>query len=113
MVSVFGMNRLLYWSVIFLICRVLAVDAQPKYDVSHPGTQRKSAVSWSKRYLQGYNMKVWMNNELRFGIDVAPDLTQIGLEYPAGSGNEHLYVGGLSFGGIVDGVKHVSSAWWF
>src|SRR5262249_24649269 len=54
------------------------------------------------------------NNQLKFGIDEAPDVTNyIGLEYPAGSGNEHLYVGGPVIGGIVNGQKRVSSAWWF
>lgn len=83
---------------------------------SGPGTPKetkKTAANWAIRYHQGFNMKVWMNNELRFGIDVAPSLSEIGLEYPAGSGNEHLYVGGPIVAGIVNGNKQVSPAWWF
>ena len=87
------------------------------FSFKHDGEYRPSgaeAVNWAKRYHQGFNMQMWMNNQLKVGIDEAPDVTHyIGLEYPAGSGNEHLYVGGPVVGGIVNGQKRVSSAWWF
>jgi hypothetical protein len=109
-------RALFCWGVMFW-CYVSVVWPQTisKYTGSDAGrhAMKASTVSWAKRYLQGYNMKVWMNNQLKFGIDVAPSLNDIGLEYPAGSRNEHLYVGGPVIGGIVNGTKRVTSAWWF
>ena len=36
-------------------------------------------------------MKVWLNNEMILGIQAAPDFRMIGLDYPVGASNEHLY----------------------
>ena len=72
----------------------------------------KVSVAWAKRILQGYGMKVWMTNEMVLGAQVAPNTNSVGLEYPAGSGFEHLYGGGPVIGGIVNGSRRVSPAFW-
>ncbi len=110
--------KLFIAAIIAVVCCSFSADAQEtaRYDFKKSGVYRASkvsAVNWAKRYLQGFNMKMWMTNQLKAGIDVAPSLNEIGLEYPAGSKNEHLYVGGPVIGGIVNGTKRVTAAWWF
>jgi hypothetical protein len=57
-------------------------------------------------------MKVWLNNEMVLGIQAAPDFRLIGLDYPVGANNEHLFGGGPIIGGIFNGERRVSSAYW-
>jgi len=49
---------------------------------------------------QGYNMKLWMSNSGEFGFS-SYDPGRVNLEYPVGSGVEHLYGGGLIIGAVV------------
>jgi hypothetical protein len=79
----------------------------------------KTAVNYAKRALQGYDMRVWISNQMTMGLqawdagsgDGIPQEPHYGLEYPVGSGIEHLYGGGPWIGGIVDGARHVSEGY--
>lgn len=91
--------------------------------VLHAGTKNRStnglsktAVTFAQRIKQGFNMRVWLSNQMTMGgqaWDTDPNRTPdgYGLEYPAGSGIEHVYGGGPWFGGIVNGVRHVSEGY--
>jgi len=78
-------------------------------------------VSWAKHALQGYNMRIWLSNQIAFGIQawdpfaVPPSgncgETGIGLEYPVGGCVEHMYGGGPWIGGIVDGVRRADEGY--
>ncbi len=86
---------------------------------------RKTAapVSWSKKYRQGFSMKMWLNNQAVMGILAvgggADDLpiedctVGIGCEYPAGTSScvEHLFGAGPIIGGIINGRRYVSEAY--
>jgi hypothetical protein len=77
------------------------------------GLGKEDIIVWAKRIRQGYGMKVWMSTELALGAQMAPRPSlDIGLEYPAGSGFEHLYGGGPLIGGVVNGARRVSAAFW-
>ncbi len=70
-------------------------------------------VGWTKRLLFGNKtMKVWLCNEMTLGIVAAPDFRMVGLDYPVGENNEHLYGGGPIIGGVVNGQRRVSAAYW-
>ncbi len=73
----------------------------------------------TQKALQGYNLKLWLSNQMTMGIEAwlpnpipgtgCPGTSPgIGMEYPAGSCVEHLWGMRLIFGGIIDGVKHAS-----
>ncbi len=73
-------------------------------------------VNWAQRALQGYNMRVWISNQMTMGLQAwdcsngscIPIEPYTGMEYPAGSGVEHLYGLGILIGGKVDGIAHVT-----
>src|SRR6266853_110004 len=46
-----------------------------------------TSVSWVSRELQGFSMRVWMNNGLEMGLQAWDRVSfpPVGLEYPAGS----------------------------
>lgn len=54
----------------------------------------------------GFNMRIWLSNRGCFGINALGDgqggCNGLGLEYPRGSGIEHLYGGGLWIGARTD-----------
>ncbi|MBI3765024.1 MAG: hypothetical protein HY277_00795 [Ignavibacteriales bacterium] len=91
--------------------------------ISVPSTKDKKTRNLSKvtynfaqRIKQGFNMRVWLSNQMAMGLqawdggsEATPD--GYGLEYPAGSGVEHLYGAGPWIGGIVDGVRRVSEGY--
>jgi len=76
-------------------------------------------TTWTTKVVQGFNMRVWLANKLVMGIeawdvDAAPRIPlppHYGLEYPTGSGNEHLFGGGPRIGGIVNGSREISWAY--
>ena len=89
---------------------------------SSRGSLDKSAgVTWSKKALQGFSMRVYLSNQLAMGIQAfGPNLPPpgdcgdgIGLEYPAGSSSciEHLYGAGPLVGGKINGSPRVSEAY--
>ncbi len=62
-------------------------------------------VSREMQYKQGFNMRVWLGNNSTMGLGAFPDFNppdRIGLEYPVGSGIEHLYGAGPWLGALVD-----------
>jgi len=83
------------------------------------GTPSKVAVNYAKRALQGFDMRVWISNQMTLGLQAwdcpsgncIPEDPHYGLEYPAGSGVEHLYGGGPWIGGKVDGARRVSEGY--
>jgi hypothetical protein len=68
---------------------------------------------------QGFNLKLWLSNQMTMGeeawepylppLNGCSSVQGIGMEYPAGSCIEHLCGLRLEFGGIIDGIRHVSS----
>ncbi|MBA4313342.1 MAG: hypothetical protein C0417_12015 [Chlorobiaceae bacterium] len=77
---------------------------------------QKPTVNWAVRVKQGFNMKVWLSNQMTMGLqawDGGPTFTPdgFGLEYPAGSGVEHLYGAGPRIGGIIDDKIRVSEGY--
>ncbi len=77
-------------------------------------------VTFAKRALQGFDMRVWISNQMTMGLQAwdcgvatacIPVEPSYGLEYPAGSGIEHLYGGGPAIAGKVDGVRRVSEGY--
>jgi len=79
----------------------------------------KVAVGYAKHALQGFDMRVWISNQMTLGLQAwdaqngagIPVDPHYGLEYPRGSGIEHLFGGGPWIGGIVDGARHVSEGY--
>lgn len=78
-----------------------------------------TSVSWAKKALQGFDMKIWLSNQIATGIeawDPFPVPTEdcslgIGLAYPPGSCIEHLYGAAPWIGAIVNGVRRVSEGY--
>lgn len=76
----------------------------------------KTEVTFAQRIIQGFSMRVWLSNQMVMGSqawDTDPNRTPdgYGLEYPAGSGLEHLYGAAPWIGGIIDGVRHVTEGY--
>ncbi|HTK81190.1 MAG TPA: hypothetical protein VL633_02770 [Bacteroidota bacterium] len=86
----------------------------PKFDFSKKGGYRKAAVptAWTKSIRQGFGMSVIMSNEAILGNQAISDVNAIGWDYPAGSRTEHLFGGGPCIGGIWNGQRRVSAAYW-
>jgi hypothetical protein len=73
-------------------------------------------LSYAKRALQGFTMRMWISNQMTIGQQAWDNFVQsqtppYGLEYPYASGVEHLFGAGIWVGGIVDGVRHVSEGY--
>src|SRR5437879_1385881 len=96
-----------------------AANAWGGAKLAHPsGTT--SGVSWAKHALQGYNMKLWISNQMKLGLAAWDPLPVppgdcgdqgIGLEYPVGKCIEHLFGAGPWIGGIVKGVRRVDEGY--
>ena len=78
----------------------------------------KTAVAWAKQEVQGFNMQVWISNQMCLGLQAwdlggppIPRDPQYGLEYPVSSGVEHLYGAGPWIGGLVNGVRRVTEGY--
>jgi hypothetical protein len=92
------------------IC-IAQVDKSKKND--------KISSSFSERRIQGFNMRIWLSNQISMGLqawdvgsgDQSPVDPHFGMEYPAGSGVEHIYGAGPRLGGKVDGVIHVDEGY--
>ena len=80
---------------------------------------KKVNSNFAERILQGFNMRVWLSNQMTMGVrawDVSdewliPVEPKFGMEYPAGSGIEHLYGAGPRIGGKIDGVIYVDEGY--
>lgn len=62
---------------------------------------------------QGYVMTVWLANNGQLGCGSLNQCSGLNLEYPVGSGIEHLYAGGLLIGGIIDNSARVTKTYSF
>jgi hypothetical protein len=79
----------------------------------------KVTVNFADRRVQGFNMRVWLSNQMTMGLEAwdvyaggqLPEDPRFGMEYPAGSGVEHIYGAGPRLGGKVDGVIHVDEGY--
>ncbi len=76
-------------------------------------------VSWAKQALQGFNLKIWISNQMTLGLqawgcgsgDCIPVPPHFGAEYPIGSGIEHLYGAGPWIGAKIDGISKVTEGY--
>src|SRR6185503_19363947 len=80
------------------------------------GGAAKTAVLYAKKALQGYDMNLWISNQMTSGQEawdgqINSQDPPYGLEYPAGSGVEHIYGMGPWMGGKVNGVIKVSEGY--
>ncbi len=74
-----------------------------------------SALSFVVREIQGFNLRVWLSNQMAAGLSAwdasagsqIPLEPHVGLDYPAGSNVEHLFGGGPMLAGIANGVRRV------
>ena len=92
----------------------LTAGTDPKSTVAKGGRifdPSKTAVAYAKQVAQGFNMQVWLSNQMTMGLQAwdlggppIPQDPQYGLEYPVGTGIEHMYGAGPWIGGIVNGV---------
>ncbi|HLF13372.1 MAG TPA: hypothetical protein VI932_00600 [Bacteroidota bacterium] len=97
----------------------VSVKANDRGDRVRPGDPRsvsKTAVNYAKRAVQGFDMRVWISNQMTMGQEAWDGNYQsqnppYGLEYPAGSGIEHVFGAGPWIGGIVDGTRRVSEGY--
>lgn len=85
--------------------------------LSHTKNQRlrKTTASYAIKVQQGFNMRAWISNQMTMGLQ-AWDGEQntpggFGMEYPAGSGVEHIYGAGPRIGGIIDGERRVTEGY--
>src|SRR5258706_10758035 len=99
------MKRCLFSFSLLLTVAMLSANAADKatFDFSRSGTRKlgKSAqVAWAKKVQQGFNMKVWLSNQIAMGIEAwdpsnvpKDDCADpgIGMQYPVGSCVEHLF----------------------
>jgi len=95
-----------------------------KFSFSREGGYSTSMVtvgpSWTKYFHQGFSMQMWISNSMTIGCEAVesscgvtgPDgNTLFGLEYPRGSGIEHLFGGGPWIGARVNGIAHVDEGY--
>jgi len=81
----------------------------------HNNKIQNATVNYAQRALQGFNMRVWISNQMTLGLqawdaqsgDQIPDKPHFGMEYPANSGVEHIFGLGPWIGGIKNGIKFV------
>jgi len=74
-------------------------------------TSLSQAVNFIDRALQGFNMRVWLGNDMTMGRWVVNyEESLVGMEYPAGSGIDHISGAGPRIGGKIDGIIHVDEA---
>ena len=110
--------RLSALCLVVLVCMTsMSAGVNPK----NRGTLGKpgETVSFARRALQGFNMRVWLSNKMTMGIQAwdvqtgaqMPYEPHLGLEYPLGQPIEHLYGAGPWFGGKVDGIIHVDEGY--
>ena len=109
-------KRWMLLALVMVFVPAVIVANTNKHDRGGKGgnaTPNKTAVTYAKRALQGFDMRVWISNQMALGQEAWDGQIQsqeppYGLEYPAGSGVEHLFGAGPWIGGIVDGSRRVS-----
>jgi hypothetical protein len=101
--------------IILVCCVVTFAHTETNKNKSTLGKTTQT-IAWSQGLKQGFNMRVWLSTKMTMGIQaVGTSNTDVpdgfGLEYPNGSGVEHLFGGGPWLGGKVDGVIHVDEGY--
>src|SRR5437016_3043819 len=124
------MKRSLIWVLASLLIFAAAASKEKrKSGVGGKGVESidntEAGASWAKHILQGFNMRIWLTNQIAFGLEawdpafspasqVPPgdcgDIG-IGLEYPVGGCVEHMFGGGPWIGGLVNGVRRVDESY--
>jgi hypothetical protein len=110
------MKRLLIFIYLLCVSSLQTTQAQLLFGNTF---QRTPSVGYAERVLQGFNMKVWISNQMTLGLqawDVGsgqeiPYGMAGGLVYPAGSNIEHLFAAGPWLCGIINGVRKVSEGY--
>ncbi|MFI5252507.1 MAG: hypothetical protein ACHQQQ_08785 [Bacteroidota bacterium] len=98
---------------------LLAVDKNFNFSRAGANGLEKVSVTWVKQYLQGYNFRIWIANDLVMGKSafdgaVPPPIcgsVGIGCEYPIGSCIEHMFGAGPWIGGLINGKRYVTEAY--
>ncbi len=104
-------------SLFTIIVVILSFAGTPTKKNQNGGREQSNIMyNFAERVKQGFNMRVWLSNQMTMGLQawdgdasVVPD--GIGLEYPAGSGVEHLYGAGPRLGAIIDGGYRVTEGY--
>ena len=76
-------------------------------------------VLWAKRALQGFNLRVWLSNQMVLGLqawdcdwgDCIPAYPSLGAEFPRFTYIEHLYAAAPWIGAIVNGKAVVTEGY--
>ncbi|MBI5215290.1 MAG: hypothetical protein HY960_06015 [Ignavibacteriae bacterium] len=114
------MKYLVYFVTVFFLSQQIVGQVNKK----SKRQPTEVTASYPKSIIQGFNMKLRMNSELMLGKEalgayegVSPSSEYecddwLGLEYPVHSCVDHLYGGGPILGGIVNGVRYVSAAYY-
>ncbi len=124
------MKRSLIWMfvLVFLVAAASAKDRKKVGGVVKGANEiddTEIGVSWAKHILQGFNMRIWLTNQIAFGLEAwDPNFSPasqvppgdcgdigIGLEYPVGGCVEHMFGGGPWIGGLVNGVRRVDESY--
>jgi hypothetical protein len=109
-------HQLRYCGVLIAVsCIVLSAAARQKFAETPSGTQ----VTYASHALQGFDLKVWISNQMAIGLEAwdcltgacIPEEPHVGVEYPAGSGIEHVFGGGPWIGGIINGSRRVTQGY--
>ncbi len=118
-------KRCVVWLAgILLLAGVFSARTKDKFSFTREGGYKLMNVTegpnWTKYFHQGFNMQLWISNAMTNGCEavagqcggIGPDgKTLFGLEYPLGSGIEHLFGGGPWIGGLVNGIRHVDEGY--
>jgi hypothetical protein len=109
------MNRFIRIFILLLVLcsQVSAGEQMGSVCSKKPDEPSQVTVAWAKRALQGFNMKVWISNQMVLGVQAWDGTTPdgFGLEYPTGSGIEHLYGAGPWIGAMINGVARVTEGY--
>ncbi|MBI5020696.1 MAG: T9SS type A sorting domain-containing protein [Ignavibacteriales bacterium] len=109
------MNRFIrIFTLVLVLCfQVSAGEQIAPVSPKKENIPSQVTVAWAKRALQGFDMKVWISNQMVLGLQAWDGTTPdgFGLEYPTGSGIEHLYGAGPWIGAMIDGVARVTEGY--
>ncbi len=107
------MRYIKYFVIITIFFTTISLCETPSRKKNGGREPSDVMVSFAKRIKQGFNLRVWMSNQMTLGLEAwdnnPPD--GIGLEYPAGLQVEHLYGAGPRIGAIINGVIRVTEGY--
>lgn len=110
-----NISKKYFIGIVVLLPWALYAQTQKYFDFKK-AHQNYSTEASLRSIRQGFTMKLWMSNDGRFGYTGNIDqFSTPSLEYPVGSGIEHLFGGGLMVGAAVtdssrpDSIQHYIS----